>query len=206
MASWGYYSEQIADYSGKGLPQMMQTEQGKKLTAMVDPYELRDRLAMPKLLINGTNDRYWTLDAGDLYFPQLKGPKWHLYVPNAGHSLEDRTRVVDSLAAFYLSVNGGPKLPQLTWSFAPDEKGVALRIRARPAARDAAVWVATAKTQDFRDSHFERRPMEAVRGGYRFVLPRPAEGFAAVVAELTYPAPFGTYSVSTDTRIIGSKP
>ena len=59
---------------------------------MVDPYSFRDRLTMPKLLINGTNDRYWTLNALDLYWNELKEPKYVVELPNAGHGLE-RTEI-----------------------------------------------------------------------------------------------------------------
>ena len=34
---------------------------------MVDPFTYRERLVKPKLLINGANDRYWTLDALDTF-------------------------------------------------------------------------------------------------------------------------------------------
>src|SRR6185295_17598364 len=54
---------------------------------------------LPKLLILGTNDRYWAQDALNLYWDGLKGPKWVLYTPNSGHGLEDRERVFRSEAA-----------------------------------------------------------------------------------------------------------
>ena len=81
---WGKYSEQIDDYVERGLTEKTETPEGTKLWKMVDPFTYRDRLTKPKLLINGTNDRYWTLDALDLYWDGLKGPKYLVELPNAG--------------------------------------------------------------------------------------------------------------------------
>ena len=72
---WGQYSEQIHDYVERGLMETVATPTGTKLWKMVDPFTYRERLIKPKLLINGANDRYWTLDALDLYWNELQGPE-----------------------------------------------------------------------------------------------------------------------------------
>src|SRR5262249_11933351 len=61
--SFGTYSEMIHDYVERGLAPLPKTEAGRKLWQMVDPYSYRDKLTMPKMLINGNNDRYWSTDA-----------------------------------------------------------------------------------------------------------------------------------------------
>ena len=75
---------------------------GTKLWKMVDPFTYRERLTKPKLLINGTNDRYWTLDALDLYWNELQGPKYLIELPNAGHDLKvNRDWATSGLGAFF---------------------------------------------------------------------------------------------------------
>jgi PhoPQ-activated pathogenicity-related protein len=63
----------IADYSTKGLTEMLSTAEGQTLTAIVDPYSYRQRFKMPKMVINGTNDRYWVIDAAQIYSNDLPG-------------------------------------------------------------------------------------------------------------------------------------
>ena len=102
---------------------------------MVDPYTYRDRLTKPKLLINGTNDRYWTLDALDFYWGGLKGPKYLVELPNAGHGLDqNRDWAINGLGAFFRHVVTGRPLPRLDWIFDADKDGeAALTIHAEPA-------------------------------------------------------------------------
>ena len=90
---WGKYSEQIGDYVERGLTEKTDNPDLTKLWKMVDPFTYRDRLTKPKLLVNGTNDRYWTLNALDFYWSELKGPKYLVELPNAGHGLEQQSRV-----------------------------------------------------------------------------------------------------------------
>ena len=63
VATWGKYSEQIHDYTERGIQKYMPTERGQALEQIVDPYSYRQTLTQPKLIILGTNDRYWPLDA-----------------------------------------------------------------------------------------------------------------------------------------------
>src|SRR5262249_44914936 len=68
----GKYSEQIADYTTRGLTELSKTPEGKRLLEMVDPYSYRDKLGLPKMLILGNNDPYWSTDALNLYWDGLK--------------------------------------------------------------------------------------------------------------------------------------
>ncbi|HLJ55700.1 MAG TPA: PhoPQ-activated protein PqaA family protein, partial [Chthonomonadaceae bacterium] len=60
LEAYGKFSEQIADYTTQGINDKLNTPEGKRLIALEDPYSYRDRMSLPKLLILGTNDRYWT--------------------------------------------------------------------------------------------------------------------------------------------------
>ena len=82
--TFGALSEQVQDYVNIDLPGRVNTERGRSLMAMVDPYLYREDLAQPKLILLGTNDRYWPLDALKLYWDELPEPKRVLYVPNQG--------------------------------------------------------------------------------------------------------------------------
>ena len=94
----------------------VQTPEGKPFWKMVDPYTYRDRLSIPKLLINGSNDRYWTLNALDLYWGGLKGPKYLVELPNTGHGLEvNRDWAINGLGAFFRQTVSNRPLPALSW-------------------------------------------------------------------------------------------
>src|SRR5262245_24035310 len=92
IKSFGAPSEQIADYTRIGLTALPDTPEVQKLFALVDPYFYKEKLAMPKLLLLGNNDPYWTVDALNLYWDGLKGDKWVVYIPNAGHDLTQKDR------------------------------------------------------------------------------------------------------------------
>ena len=120
------------------------TPEGTKLWKMVDPFTYRDRLTKPKLLINGANDRYWTLDALDFYWNELEGPKYLTEIPNAGHGLEEhRDWVLGGLGAFFRHVVTNRPMPRLTWDLARGAGGEStLTIHANPAPLSARIWMA----------------------------------------------------------------
>jgi PhoPQ-activated pathogenicity-related protein len=95
--TWGEPSEEIADYTSRGLNKLLETPRGSALTKMVDPYAYKGGLTQPKLLMFGTNDTYWPLDACNLYWDDLEGPKWVCYIPNNAHGLNDIGRIVGAL-------------------------------------------------------------------------------------------------------------
>jgi PhoPQ-activated pathogenicity-related protein len=221
---WGEYSEQIHDYVERGLMEKVQTPSGTKLWKMVDPYTYRDRLAKPKLLINGANDRYWTLDALDLYWDGLKGPKHVIELPNAGHSLEqNRDWAVNGLGAFFRHVVKGRPVPDLKWTFEVAKDGESkLTIGASPAPRAARLWTARSASRDFREARWEstliregratafpeetQPPVESTRRVNNFNLTSwsattriapPADGRMALFGEVEYEVDGIPYHLTT---------
>src|SRR4029450_1453198 len=92
IETYGAMSERIDEYDRAGIPEKLGTPRGRRLVELEDPYSYRKRLTLPKLVIVGTNDRYWTQDALNLYWDGLKGPKWVLYVPTSGACIEGARR------------------------------------------------------------------------------------------------------------------
>jgi PhoPQ-activated pathogenicity-related protein len=202
--SFGELSEQIDDY--QGLDMQIDTPRGKALRQIVDPYEYRDRLTLPKLIILGTNDRYWPLDAEKNYWPDLEGEKYLLRIPNNGHGLKDYARIIGGLNALHQRAISGKALPKLTWKFDEADGHVELAVKSDIAPSRVRTWTTSAKTRDFRDS--EWTSANSANGGdaYTSKLPRPAEGYAALYAEVVFaedqPEQF---SLTTNVRIVPSK-
>lgn len=206
LEAYGAFSEQIGDYTRVNIMEQLETPAGKRLLELEDPYSYRERLSLPKLLILGTNDRYWSQDALNIYWDDLKSPKWVLYTPNSGHGLEDRTRVLNTLTAFCRSIASRSKWPKMIWKFRNTADGGALTVVSDPAPVSARLFRAEAKTQDFRESRWTS--VEAA--GNTGVLPnsvqmpfrRPSTGYAATFAELTYEIDGKTFTLSTQLQIV----
>ena len=78
------------------------TPQYRALLAIEDPYSYRDRLTMPKYLVNATGDQFFLPDSSQFYFDGLKGEKYLRYVPNSEHSMRG-TDAAENVQAFYES-------------------------------------------------------------------------------------------------------
>jgi PhoPQ-activated pathogenicity-related protein len=180
----------------------LNTEAGEALRAIVDPYSYRQRLTQPKLIILGTNDPYWPLDALNLYWDGLSGEKHVLYIPNNVHGLTDYPRILGSLNALHQHVRTGKPLPKLDWKFANGGKALSLSVTSDVPPIEVKAWVARSKTRDFRQAMWESFPTRGEKGLHSYDLEVPAEGFAALFAEASYPAEGFPYSFTTNLQIV----
>jgi len=190
VEAWGGFSSEIAPYTDRRLPQRLKTPEGESLRGIVDPYAYRARITQPKLIFLGTNDPYWPVDALNLYWDGLVGPKYIVNVPNAGHGLEGGlVRVLGGLAALHRHACGEMKLPDVEWRFTEKPEELALWVKSDPRPAEICAWVATSPTRDFRTAPWRRQPLDfEARGGHGFRLPIPEQGFAACFAEATFHA------------------
>lgn len=203
LACYGAYSEQIRDYTELGIQQVLETPQGKALAAAVDPYALRDRLKIPKLMVNGTNDPYWTLEAARLYFDDLAGEKHLLYVPNTGHGLGDFGDVIASILALTRACEEGRKLPEVKWTYREEAGGLRLTVATAEKPVKVAFWTAESPTLDFRGAKWQEQPMSGDKA--EFLLEKPKEGHRAFFGQVRVRSGAIEFPLSTAPRIVSAK-
>jgi len=200
--TWGKYSEQIVDYSSKGLihtePEE-ETERERKLRIMMDPYTYRSRLTLPKLMIVGTNDPYWVVDAMNIYWNDLRGPKYVLQVPNAGHGLDGGQELaLNTLAMFFQHVAGGKPMPQFSWNLKTGNPSYTLSLASEAPIRQVKLWKATSPTLDFREAKWtsEELKHDGKEVSGKVVLPTNGDHIA-MFAEVTFLAGQRPFSLTT---------
>jgi len=208
----GHYSDMIHDYTERGLVPIPDTDAARQLWKMIDPYFYRARLTMPKLIICGANDQYWSTDALNLYWDGLPGDKWVTYVPNAGHKLEqggggdapgDRSVAVNALAAFARAQVMGKAFPKLEWKHDDDAGRMRLTVTAKPAPTAARLWVAKAPTRDFRNAKWEERPATIDEETVTGEVDAPTDGCTAFFGDLDYEIDGIKYHLCTQMRVAG---
>jgi PhoPQ-activated pathogenicity-related protein len=183
VESFGSPSEALHDYVSRGLHSRLDTPRGRELMAIVDPVRHAAAITQPKILALGTNDEYWPLESLGLYRPQLQGPTWVSYAPNAGHDLPP-LRVAAHVAALARHVAGVERLPDCTWDCDVETGTCSLTVDPRPAA--TKLWTAASGTRDFRQATWACRPAVLADGHCRERLDRPAAGFRAALLECRY--------------------
>jgi PhoPQ-activated pathogenicity-related protein len=190
FAAYGFWAPAIHSYVERGVPDWFGTRQMRRLREIVDPYSYRDRLTMPKLIINATGDQFFVPDSSQLYYDDLPGEKHLRYVPNADHSMKVAD-VEESVLAFYRAVVTGAPRPDFSWTFEPDGS-IDVRPMGTPAPREVRMWQATnPHARDFRLETIGPAWRDTVLaaepdGSYKAAVPPPASGWSAFFVELTY--------------------
>lgn len=206
LEHYGQPSEEVGDYTAGGMMKAINTPRGKQLMALEDPYSYRDILTLPKLIILGTNDPYWSQDSLNLYWDDLKGPKWVTYTPNSGHGLDDRPHVYSTLSAFIRMIAGHKKFPKMDWSYAETPDGVELTIKSDMTPKSARIFHNAAPTRDFRKfKNWTSDPITVSGKTATGYTTSPKEGWVATFGEVTYEIDGQPYTLSTQIRLLPAK-
>jgi PhoPQ-activated pathogenicity-related protein len=209
LKSYGHYSDQIADYTQRGLVPLPNTPEARKLWGMVDPWNYRERIKVPTMIINGANDPYWTVDSLNLYWDGLKSDKWVLYVPNAGHDLQqlengkkNRDRAINTLVAFTRHMIKDNPMPKLSWKHDDADGKLRVVVKSDPAPSAARLWVAAAPTRDFRKMTWRQQPAQIQGGDVVATTAPPDQRYLAVFAELDFGIDGIEQRLSTQIRVV----
>lgn len=206
-SAYGFFAPSLQDYVDMKIHDWFGTPQYAKLLKIEEPYEYRQRLTMPKFIINASGDEYFPPDNSQFYFDDLPGVKYLRYVPNADHSL-DGSDAAQTLTACYAAVVTGAPLPELSWTW-PAEGTVRADVKGAP--RDVKLWQATNLTaRDFRlemiGKVWKSSAVSGTGGAYEATVAKPAKGWTAYFLEFTFPGPLGEkgppYKFTTQVKVV----
>jgi len=192
--AYGFFSPALNDYVRHGLfPDKVGTPDYREILQIEDPYNYRDRerLKMPKFLINASGDQFFLPDNSQFYYNELPEEKHLRYVPNAKHNLEG-SDARESLQAFYQAVLDGTPRPTFTWK---KEADGTLRVTVKDKPAHVNLWQATnPDARDFRvdtiGKAYTSTSLEAQADGtYVGKVAQPAKGFTAFFVELVFNTP-----------------
>lgn len=195
---WGDYSPQIQDYIRRGLQARLEEPRGRELLRMVDPWTYRNKIRMPKLVVNGANDPYWATDAFRIYRDGLKGATYLNTTPNAGHDLGPKLPAIAAVGAFARSLAGRFRMPRVTFREKVADGTYTLNVDA-PGARRIVVWGATAETGDLRKAEWTRLVTET---GPKSRTSTRVTGVAGIYAEAVFAPEGREFSLCTPVKIV----
>jgi PhoPQ-activated pathogenicity-related protein len=204
--SYGFWSPAIDDYVEAGITEWGGTPELRALYDIVDPFVYKDRLTMPKFMVNSAGDDFFLPDSSQFYFHELEGPKYQRYVPNTNHGLGG-SDASQSGAAFYNAQLNGATLPEFTWEV---EDGI-LHVETQLGTPTAKIWYATNdEARDFRLSTlgpggYQSQNLVDLGGGtFEWALDPPDDGWTAYFIELTFPSGWlYPYKFTTDVFVAG---
>ncbi|HJZ89849.1 MAG TPA: PhoPQ-activated pathogenicity-related family protein [Gemmataceae bacterium] len=188
FCAYGFWAPAIGDYTRHKIFERSESSEHATLMRIEDPYFYRDRLTMPKYVVNAAGDQYFPPDSSKFYFGDLVGPKYLRYVPNADHSLRG-SDASDSILAFYDAVLNKKEIPKFTWDLGKDGS---IRVKTEHKPKEVVLWQATnPKARDFRleaiGQAYKKSSLEPVESGvYVAKVPKPESGWTAFFVELTF--------------------
>ncbi len=202
---YGAYSMAVIDYVISGNVNWIDTPQWDSLMDIVEPYEYRDRLTLPKYLLNSTGDEFFLPDSSQFYWEGLVGEKHLRYIPNSNHSMAD-TDIYDSVDAWYHSIVHNVKLPRYSWSLSDDGTITVLSLD-KP--EQVLLWQAHNPegrnfTQEIIGKAYQSSLLsETDPGVYKVKLDPPETGYTAYYVEMHYPSGIETpFKFSSGVKVV----
>jgi PhoPQ-activated pathogenicity-related protein len=156
---YGFWGQALLPYEQMGIFDWFEDPRTNDLMAMVDPYEYRARLTIPKLIVTAAGDDFFVHDSVQFYLDGLLGETYVRTFPNTNHYLDGvYDQVIANMVPFYNAFLKGSARPQFSWTRNADGSmtvttsstpmAVYLWQANNPAARDfRQVTIGTAWTQ-----------------------------------------------------------
>jgi len=182
--SYGFWPPALHDYVNDNVTRDLYTEQFSLLERIVDPISYRDRLTMPKFLVDSSGDQFFPPDTITVGYDSLIGPTYYRSVPNENHFMIHSDGVWNAVR-FFQSMVEEQAFPQLTWDIQYSADGLQASIVAKVSGdllpQEARLWQATNDTS--RDFRLGIGPLYSTRA----LLPSPVAGRRLWTVDMSAP-------------------
>ncbi len=190
MAAYGFWTPAVGNYQEMDIFTRRHTPRFLELQKLVDPYFYRDRLTMPKYIVNSSGDQFFAPDSWKFYYDDLEGEKYLRYIPNTDHGLS--IEAFFNMASFYHAIANDTPRPKFDWKLREDGQ---LEITCETKPTKVTLWQAeNEEARDFRKEiigeAYASSPVEPNdKGAYVTNIPMPEKGWTAFFLEAEFPNP-----------------
>lgn len=197
---WGEFSNKIQEYTSRDLHKKFRTDRGKFLLGMLDPYQHRQKLDLPKLIISVTNDHFWTLKAADHFWDELLPEKSMFYIPNAHHRFRDglAPQMIHTVKAFLMETRGMITFPEFSADLrttSPLHFTINQQTDHKPVKVE--LWKATSDSMDFRNTNWTSQVISDPEFPLKERIHTSGEETIAMFARMYYKMNGHQFSLST---------
>ena len=193
-AAYGFWADALSPYEELGIFDWFDEPQTTALLEIVDPFEYRDRLDLPKFIINAAGDDFFISDSVQFYINNLPGETYLRHVPNTDHYLTNAFEdVFNSMLPYYDAFLDSSPRPEFSWTI---ENNTTILVQTIDTPKAVNLWQAhNPNTRDFRLITIGPAWASSVltdTGGGLYVgsVPEPSTGWTAFFVELIYQSPF----------------
>jgi hypothetical protein len=164
--SYGAWSYALSDYTDMNITARLDDPNMTKLQKNVDPFWYKDRLTMPKLVVNAAMDEFQQPDDTHYWWNEMPKPKRFMMLPNAEHSLATGIlEAVPGIGAFLGALLSKNDIPNFDWVIADGTGDISVTVHQLGEVRSAYMWYAHScgqndwdggtKRRDFRIAHLD---------------------------------------------------
>eukprot|EP00605_Chrysophyceae_sp_TOSAG23-4_P002816 GSChrysophyteH1.ASY1.ANO1.3101.1 assembled CDS len=163
--SYNGFSWALQDYLDENIFDRIDSPQMQLLAENVDPYYYRNRLTMPKLVVNAVADEFQQPDDTHYWWDEMPGPKHFIMTPNAEHS--EATGILEIVPAIGAWIEqllkDHKKVPEFTWEISETTGQITATLNEHGDVKQARVWYAYScgnnpdgkKRRDFRIANMD---------------------------------------------------
>jgi len=163
--SYGGWSYALKDYVDMNLTVRFDDPNMIHLQEMEDPFIYKERLTMPKLVVNALMDEFQQPDDTSFWWNEMPEPKHFMIIPNAEHSLITGIfEAVPGIGAWIQNLLMGEAIPTLDWTISPETGEIVATVDNNNVVHSANVWWAHScgvnawdgvNRRDFRIAHLD---------------------------------------------------
>jgi len=141
--SYGGWTYALQDYLDMNIMNRLDDPNMVLLQEMEDPYFYKDRLTMPKLIVNSVMDEFQQPDDTRFWWSGMPQPKHFLIAPNAEHSCATSIfEIVPAIGAFIQNLLLGETIPSLDWDIDDSTGTIVATLDDNSIVHSATMWYA----------------------------------------------------------------